>query len=63
MAMETKQLTRHEIEVVVKTKRKMYEFLTIEVEFVLPALEFTTMEWLSGIWRGSLKVSSSPSSP
>ena len=53
----TQTLSRQEIEVVVRTKRNLYHFLTTEVDYVLPPIEFTTMEWLSGIWRGELRVS------
>ena len=53
----TKRLSRQEVEVVCRTKRNLYHFFTTEVEFVLPPIEFTTMEWLGGIWRAELQVS------
>lgn len=53
----TTTISRQEVEVVVRTKRNLYHFMTTEVDYVLPPIEFTTMEWLSGIWRGELRVS------
>ena len=45
------------MEVILRTKRNLYHFLTVEVDFVLPPIDFTSMEWLSGVWRGELRVS------
>ena len=45
----TMTISRQEVEVVVRTKRNLYHFMTTEVDYVLPPIEFTTMEWLSGI--------------
>ena len=53
----TTELARHEVEKIVRTKRNLCNFLTMEVNYVLPPINFTSMEWLSGIWRGELRVS------
>ena len=45
------------MEVILRTKRNLYHFLTTEVDFVFTPLDFTSMEWLSGVWRGELRVS------
>ena len=49
--------TREEIAVICSTKRNLHTFLTCDMDYALPALEFTTLEWLGAIWRGDCQVS------
>jgi hypothetical protein len=42
---------------VLSTKRELRQFLTIELEYCLPAPQYTNVDWLSDIWQGKRKVS------
>ena len=48
---------RNEITPVFTTKKGLHEFLTIEMEFCLPAIQYSNLDWLSEIWKGKKKVS------
>ena len=48
----TTTITKQEIGQVFNSKKGLFEFLTIEMEYFLPALEYTNIEWLRDLWQG-----------
>jgi len=42
----TANVNRSDITRVFQTKRELHMFLTVEMEYYLPAVEYTNMEWL-----------------
>lgn len=54
--METTNVHRNSIQNVFTTKKGLHEFLTIQMQYYLPAVQYTNMAWLSGIWKGKKKV-------
>jgi hypothetical protein len=47
---------RNDISGVFTTKKGLHEFLTIEIKYFLPPIQYTNMDWLSDIWQGKRKV-------
>ena len=50
------KITKNQIEGVITSKKGLHEFLSIEVEYCLPPISYTNIDWLSEIWRGERKV-------
>jgi hypothetical protein len=46
------KVNRSNISQVFTTKKGLHEFLTIEMEYCLPPIQYTNIEWLSEIWKG-----------
>lgn len=54
--MNNATVTKSQIRQVFQDKKGLHEFLVVEMEFYLPALNFTNIEWLRGIWQGQKRV-------
>ncbi len=55
---ETKQVTKQDVGRIFQDKKGLHEFLTVEMEYHLPSLPYTSVEWLRDIWAGEKKVMS-----
>ena len=53
------KVSKAQISQVFSTKKGLHEFLTIEMEFCLPPLPYTNIDWLCDIWKAEKKVSAS----
>jgi hypothetical protein len=49
-------VNKSSIGLVFQDKRGLHEFLTVEMEYFLPATPFCNIEWLRKIWTGKGKV-------
>ena len=58
----TTTITKQELGQVFTTKKGLFEFLTIEMEYFLPAPDYTNIEWLRDLWQGKKRVRLSSSS-
>lgn len=52
-----KSVTKSAVGQVFQDKRRLHEFLTVEMEFYLPDSSNCTVDWLREIWQGNKKVS------
>ena len=43
---------------VFSTKKGLHEFYSVELEYFLPPLNYTNIDWLRDIWSGQKKVRS-----
>ena len=50
-------VSRNTIEGVFSTEKELHDFLTVQMEYFLPQVEYINIEWLSEIWQGKNKVS------
>ena len=49
-------VTKSQVSQVFEDKKGLHEFLTVEMEYYLPASNFCNIEWLRNIWSGKKKV-------
>ena len=50
-------MNKQKIEAVFNNKRGLHEFLTVEMDFNLPGLDYVNIDWLRDIWQGKKPVS------
>ena len=55
--MNQTQVNKQDIALVFTTKKGLHEFLTVEMEFFLPPLHYTSIDWIRDIWQGKKRVS------
>jgi ribosome-associated toxin RatA of RatAB toxin-antitoxin module len=51
------KVSKNQIEGVFTTKKGLNEFMSIEMEYCMPPIQYTNVGWLSEIWQGRKKVS------
>ena len=54
--MAAQTVTKSQVGQVFQDKKGLHEFLTVEMQFYLPAINYYNYEWLRDIWSGARKV-------
>jgi hypothetical protein len=56
LKMTTTTVTKSALGQVFQDKKGLHEFLVVKMEYYLPAVNCTNIEWLRGIWSREKKV-------